>query len=65
MENKMKSNNTLIGMALFCLAVAVLASAMVWGEISSAVKIGMYTFGFATGVAAGALIVRRRNQVNN
>jgi len=25
----------------------------------------MYAFGFATGVAAGALIVRRRNQVKN
>ena len=63
--NTMKSNDALIGMAFFWLAIAVLASAIVWGEISSAVKIGMYAFGFATGVAAGALIVKRRNQANN
>ena len=59
----MKSNNTLIVVSLLCLAMAVLASAMVWGEISSAVKIGMYALGFGTGVATGALIVKRRNQI--
>jgi len=61
----MKSNNALIGLSILGLAMAVLASAIVWGEISFSVKIGMYAFGFATGVAAGALIVKRRNQVNN
>lgn len=61
----MKSNNALIAISLLLLALAVLASAMVWGEISSAVKIGMYAFGFGTGVAAGALIVKRRNQLTD
>ena len=59
----MKSNNTLNGISILCLAMAVLASAIVWHEISFGVKIGMYAFGFATGAAAGALIVKRRNQV--
>jgi len=61
----MKSNHTLIGISLLCLVLAVLASAAVWGDVSSAVKIGMYAFGFGTGVAAGALIIRRRNLVTN
>jgi hypothetical protein len=61
----MKSNNTLIVISLLSLALAVLTSVMVWGEIMFPVKIGMYAFGFATGVAAGALIVKRRNQVTD
>lgn len=61
----MKSNTSLIVISILSLALAVLTSAVVWGEISFPVKIGMYAFGFATGVAAGALIVKRRNQVND
>ena len=60
MENEMKSNNTLITMALVMLALAVLVSAVYWDDVSPAIKIGMYSFGFATGVAAGALISRRQ-----
>ena len=58
----MKSNNGLIVMALLCLALATVASALFWSDIPSAIKIGMYTFGFGTGVSAGALIVRRKEQ---
>ena len=61
----MKSNNALIGMALLFLALATLASVLVWSDVSFAIKIGMYAFGFSTGVAAGALITNRRNQVDN
>jgi len=61
----MKSNNALVGMSLLFLILAVSTSVAIWGEVSSAAKIGMYAFGFATGVAAGALIVKRRNQVND
>jgi len=61
----MKSNNMLVGMALLFLALVTLASTMIWNDVSFAVKIGMYAFGFSTGVAAGALIVKRRNQINN
>lgn len=65
MENKMKSNNALIVISLLSLVLAVVTSTVVWGDITSAVKIGMYAFGFATGVAAGALIVKRRNQITD
>lgn len=61
----MKSNNTLVVISLFSLALAVLASALLWGEITFPAKVGMYAFGFATGVAAGALIVKRKNQVDD
>ena len=61
----MKSNNTLIGISVFCLALAVFASAMVWGDVSFPVKVGMFAFGFATGVAAGTLIFKRRSQISN
>lgn len=58
----MKSNNTLITIAVLSLGLAVLASLLVWGEVTSAVKIGMYAFGFATGVAAGVFIIKRRTK---
>jgi len=61
----MKSNNILVGMALLFLACATLASALVWTDISFSVKVGMYAFGFSSGVAAGALIVKRQNQIND
>ncbi|MDX1378140.1 MAG: hypothetical protein R3307_04765 [Anaerolineales bacterium] len=58
----MKSNNFLVGTALLCLALAVLASTMIWSDISSPVKIGMYALGFSTGVIAGVLISRKQTK---
>jgi len=55
----MKSNNSLIGIALLFLIMAVSSSVTLWGDVSSPVKIGMYAFGFATGIAVGTLIARR------
>ena len=55
----MKSNNALIGTALLFLIMAVSSSITLWSEVSSPVKIGMYAFGFATGIAVGTLIARR------
>jgi hypothetical protein len=55
----MKTKHALIGIALFCLVVAVVSSAILWAEVPSAVKIGMFAFGFGSGVAAGTLIARR------
>lgn len=55
----MKSNNTLIGIALLFLVMAVSSSITLWGDVSSPVKIGMFAFGFATGIAVGTLIARR------
>ena len=56
----MKSNNALIGTALLFLVMAVSSSITLWGSISSPVKIGMFAFGFAAGIAVGTLIARRR-----
>jgi hypothetical protein len=55
----MKSNNVLVGIALLFLALAAASSAVLWSEIASAAKIGMFAFGFGSGIAAGAMIVRR------
>ena len=55
----MKSNNALIGMALLFLIMAVSSSVTLWSDVSSPVKIGMYAFGFATGIVVGTLIARR------
>jgi hypothetical protein len=55
----MKSDRALIGIALLLLALAVLSSAVVWAEVSSAVKIGMFAFGFGPGVAVGTWMDRR------
>jgi hypothetical protein len=54
-----KSNSTLVVIALLSLILAVVSSLVIWGEAGSAVKIGMFAFGFASGVAAGALLARR------
>ena len=55
----MKSNNTLIGIALLFLVMAVSSSITLWGDVSSPVKIGMFAFGFSAGIAVGTLITRR------
>ena len=55
----MKSNNVLVVIALLSLVLAVVSSAVIWGEAGSAVKLGMFAFGFASGVAAGAFLARR------
>lgn len=55
----MKSNNAVVGIALLFLTLAVAASAAVWGDVSSPVKIGMFAFGFGSGIATGTLIARR------
>jgi len=57
----MKSNNSLVVLAVISLVLATAASLTLWAEISSPVKIGMFAFGFGAGVTVGALIGRRRN----
>lgn len=56
----MKSNSTLVIIGLLSLLLAVVSSAVLWAEVSSAVKIGMFALGFGSGVAAGAWIARRQ-----
>jgi hypothetical protein len=55
----MKSNTALIAVALAALIFAVAASVVIWGEVSSAVKIGMFALGFSSGAALGASVARR------
>lgn len=55
----MKSNKALVGIALLFLILATVSSVTLWGDISSAVKIGMFAFGFGSGVTSGTLIARR------
>lgn len=55
----MKSNSTLVVIALLSLVLAVVSSVVIWPEAGSAIKIGMFAFGFASGVASGALLAKR------
>jgi len=56
----MKSNKSLTATALLFLAMAVTTSTILWSEVTSPVKIGMYAFGFSTGIMVGILIARRK-----
>ena len=60
LTNTMKSNSAMIITALLILALATIVSTLYWGDVSSPVKIGMYAFGYGTGVAAGVSISRRQ-----
>ena len=55
----MKSNNAMVGIALLFLILATTASVAIWEDVSSPVKIGMFAFGFGSGVAVGTLFARR------
>lgn len=55
----MKSNNALIATALLFLVMAVTTSFVLWGDVSSPVKIGMFAFGFSAGIMVGTVIARR------
>jgi hypothetical protein len=55
----MKSNNALVGTAILFLILATVSSVVIWSEVGSAVKIGMFALGFGSGIAVGTLIARR------
>jgi hypothetical protein len=57
----MKSNNALIVMALVFLIFATASSVVLWADVSSPVKIGMFACGFGAGVMVGTWIARRRS----
>ena len=57
----MKSNTALIGIALLSLVMGTASSVAIWGEIPSAVKVGMFAFGFGAGISAGISIARLKN----
>jgi hypothetical protein len=55
----MKTNHAMVSLALLFLLFAAASSVTLWNDIASTVKIGIYAFGFGTGIAAGTLIARR------
>ncbi|HSL29547.1 MAG TPA: hypothetical protein VK900_10140 [Anaerolineales bacterium] len=55
----MKSNTSLIVIALLALILAVASSVIVWDDVGSPVKIAMYALGFGSGVGVGGLMARR------
>jgi len=55
----MKTNHAMVILALVFLLFAAASSVTFWSVIASPVKIGMYAFGFGTGIAAGTMIARR------
>jgi len=55
----MKSNNSLMVMAILFLLFAAVSSAVIWSEISTAAKIGLFAFGYGAGISTGVLLSRR------
>jgi len=56
----MKSNNSLIIMAVLFLLFATVSSVVIWSDVSFAVKIGFFAFGYGAGVPTGVLVSRRQ-----
>lgn len=59
-EPKMKSNNSLIIMAVMFLLFATVSSVVIWSDVSIAAKIGFFAFGYGAGITTGILIARRQ-----
>jgi hypothetical protein len=55
----MKSNNFLIILSILFFVLAGSLSVVFWGDISLAAKIGLFAFGFCSGVTAGQWFARR------
>ena len=55
----MKSPNTLIGLSIMFLLIAVALSLTIWNDVSLVAKIGFFVFGFGSGVTAGRWLVER------
>jgi len=56
----MKSNNSLIIMAVLFLLFATVSSVVIWADVSTAAKIGFFAFGYGAGIPTGTLIARRQ-----
>ena len=56
----MKSNNSLIIMAVMFLLFATVSSVVIWSDVSTAAKIGFFAFGYGAGIPTGVLVSRRR-----
>ena len=55
-----KSVATPIGLSIMFFVIAVALSWVIWGEVSWAVKIGLFACGFASGAFASQWIVKRK-----
>ena len=55
----MKSNNSLIIMAVMFLLFATVSSVVIWSDVSIAAKIGFFAFGYGAGIPTGVLVSRR------
>ena len=56
----MKSNNSLIIMAVMFLLFATVSSVVIWSDVSIAAKIDFFAFGYGAGITTGILIARRQ-----
>ena len=56
----MKSNNYWISLSIMFLVFAAAFSVVFWEDVSLAAKIGLFAFGFGSGVTAGQWLARRR-----
>ena len=56
----MKLKNAHIAISLTFLLIAVAVSVVIWPDMSSAVKIAFFAFGYGSGVTAGAWVARRQ-----
>jgi uncharacterized membrane protein len=54
-----KPARKLLGLSIMFFVIAVAVSLVIWGEVSWEAKIGLFAFGFASGVLAGQWIVKR------
>ena len=55
----MKPNNFLIGLSILFFVFAAAFSVLFWADVSLAAKIGLFVFGFGSGVAAGQWFASR------
>jgi predicted Na+-dependent transporter len=55
----MKSNNSLIILAIVFFVFAAALSVVMWAEVSWAAKIGLFVLGFGSGVTAGQWLAKR------
>lgn len=60
----MKYRNGQFALALMFFVFAVVFSVLFWAEVSIAVKVGLFAFGFGSGVMFGGWIAYR-NQLQN
>ena len=55
----LKSPNALIGLSIMFSVIAAALSAVIWNDVSLIAKIGLFAFGFGSGVTAGRWLAER------